>query len=84
MKETKTDNRPRVEWKDGKMVTASAPNKARTTPVPKRTAVKSKPAEETKTAKTVKPAKPVRQNYNREYSNENDILDFFISLKSII
>ena len=82
MKETKTNNRPRVEWKDGKMVTASTPNKARTTPVPARTAVKNKPAEEIRTAKTVKPAKPVRQNHNREYSNENDILDFFISLKS--
>ncbi len=82
MKETKTNNRPRVEWKDGKMVTASTSNKARTTSVPARAAVKKKPAEATRTAKTAKSAKPVRQNHNREYSDENDILDFFISLKN--
>ncbi len=79
VKDTKPNNRPRVEWKDGKMVTSAGKKTTRAVSAPTRADVKKKPAESRVPAKTVK---PVRQNYNREYSKDNDILDFFISLKN--
>lgn len=69
LKETK-NNRPRVEWKDGKPVDATKN---------KHPAAESKPAE-TRVKKTQKRPQKAEREYVDE--NETDILDFFMSLKN--
>lgn len=72
------NNRPRVEWKNGKP-TVSATEKKKVTKRPQtrtRTAAAS-------TKKVQKPPQKVERVYenNNANNNENDIIDFFLSLK---
>ena len=72
LKDTK-NNRPRIEWKDGKMVDASDGKQSCPRPYVDRKVVR------TKAKKTQIPHAKAESGYADE--NESDILDFFISLK---